>query len=130
MSFKLVICTGFLIVSRLLYRYGTVNKKIVTIKEKQIHNQILTHENEVYNIITNFENMSNYPLWHTFNTGETIEITYYGVRLPMFGIYPNIYKIHNERWLRELRERQSESQKEAHVRIQRRINEIAKNDKK
>ncbi len=95
---------------RFLYRYGTINKKIVTIKEKQINNQILTHENEIYNVVTNFENMFCYPLWCKFNSGETIEITYYGVKFPLLGIYQNVYKIDNERWTRELQKRQKHMQ--------------------
>jgi hypothetical protein len=98
-----------------LYKYGTMNKKIVTIKYKDhAKNMITTINNDKYNVITTLSRMHYYPIMYTFEENETIEIKYFGLNIPKFDIYPKVYEIYNARWEDELKKWHSKTPEEKH----------------
>src|SRR5690348_2135828 len=82
-----------------LYFYNKPHTKVIKIKEKNnILQRIKTYDNEIYNVVTPLSRISCYPPWWIIEGiyfNDDTEITYYGINMPIFGFYPNIYEVCN-----------------------------------
>ena len=81
------------------YALGTVEKKFITIDKKYKFNRngftefmIIDNNGKHYNVNNSlwYWKWNSIEEWNKLETNKEIIVKYYGVRIPLFGIFPNI----------------------------------------
>jgi hypothetical protein len=81
------------------YTYGTVQNKIIVIKKKYKFSRngltefmIIDNNNKHYNVNNSFWfwKWDSVEDWNNLETNQQLIIKYYGYRIPVLGIFPNI----------------------------------------
>ena len=87
-----------------LYAYGTKSTNEIYVNNKYMYTQngftefmIIDNSGKHYNVNNSFWywKWNSIEDWNNINSGDTLNIKYYGYRIPLFGIFPNIVHIQN-----------------------------------
>lgn len=87
-----------------LYAYGTSSVEDITIvnKYKMVNNgstRFMIHDEKGrhYNVNNSFWywKWDSVEDWSKMNKGDRIKVKYYGIRSPLFGLFPNIVRSYN-----------------------------------
>jgi hypothetical protein len=98
----LVGLVGLTIGGHACYTYYTKQTKTITIdkKYKFVRNgmtefMVVDYENKHYNVNNSiwFWKWDSIEDWNNIKTGETLNVKYYGYRIPILGVFPNIVKV-------------------------------------
>lgn len=91
---------GLFLTPNMLYTYSTKETKIITIKNKYMYTNnaftkfmVIDSENNhfcVNNTIW-FWKWDSIEDWNNIELNKQIKINYYGYRIPVFGMFPNVY---------------------------------------
>lgn len=92
---------GLFIASHLIYVVSTRNKNEIIIKNKYNFTRngftefmIIDNNGKHYNVNNSFWfwKWDSIEDWNNMEINQKININYYGIRIPLFGIFPNIFK--------------------------------------
>ena len=81
------------------YAYGTQSKNQICVNKTYMYTQngctefmIIDQNGKHYNINNSFWywKWNSIEDWHNINTGDVLNVKYYGFRIPLFGVFPNI----------------------------------------
>lgn len=81
------------------YTYSTMKKIDIVIKQKYIFTKngfsefmIIDHNNKHYNVTNSiwFWKWNSIEDWNNLELNESTNIIYYGIRIPIFGVFPNV----------------------------------------
>lgn len=84
----------------MIYTYSTKENRIITVKNKYLYTNngytkfmLIDSENNHYCVNNTlwFWKWNSIEDWNTIEINKPIKINYYGYRIPVFGIFPNIY---------------------------------------
>lgn len=90
----------------LCYAYGTQQTDIIHIKHSYMYTQnggtefmVIDKNGKHYNVNNSFWywKWNSIEDWHNIKIGDTISVKYYGYRIPLFGMFPNIVYSRNIR---------------------------------
>jgi hypothetical protein len=82
-----------------VYAFGTSETKFIKIKQKYTFDRngftefmIIDENNKHYNVNNSiwYWKWNSIEDWHNLETSKEISIKYYGWRVPLFGLFPNI----------------------------------------
>ncbi len=88
--------------SHAIYSYSTKDNKVITVVEKYkfVRNgntefMIVDNMGRHYNVNNSlwFWKWNSIEDWTKLNTNQNIIIHYYGYRIPVLGIFPNVYRV-------------------------------------
>ena len=91
-------------VSHLLYAYCTKDSKIITVKQKYTFDRhgftefmIIDDNYNHYNVNNSFwyNKWNSIEDWNKIETNKNIQITYYGWRIPVLGLFPNVIRYYD-----------------------------------
>ena len=89
------------ILGHFCYTFGTTHTKNIEIQDKYTYDRngftefmVIDENGKHYNVNNSFWywKWNSIEDWNKIKTKQIIPITYYGFRIPMFGIFPNIVK--------------------------------------
>jgi hypothetical protein len=87
------------------YSYGTKNVATIEIEKTYIYTKngfsdfmVIDKMGKHYNVGNNFWfwKWDSIEDWNRLNKNDKIDVKYYGYRIPLLGIFPNIYEIKNQ----------------------------------
>jgi hypothetical protein len=92
---------GIIFGSHACYAIGTKNQKTIRVKDKYVFTRngfsefmVIDHHNEHYNVNNSlwYWKWDSIEDWNHIAKNKLISIHYYGWRIPILGIFPNIYQ--------------------------------------
>jgi hypothetical protein len=95
---------GSAISSHAIYSYGTYNVDTIQIDKKYTYTKnantefmIIDIKGRHYSVNNNFWywKWNSIEDWHKYKEKDSVEIKYYGYRIPLLGFFPNIIHINN-----------------------------------
>ncbi len=96
--FKIGFCANILL-GHCIYVSTTEKKELITVEKKYTMDRqgftdfmIIDNKGRHFNVSNSFWywKWNSIEDWHKINTCDTLFIKYYGYRIPVFGIFPNI----------------------------------------
>lgn len=102
---SIITCVGLILMGiHFTYTLGTTQAKTIQVYKKYTFTRngftefmIIDKDGEHYNVSNSiwYWKWNSIEDWHKIDTTANFTITYYGWRLPLFGIFPNIVKSSN-----------------------------------
>lgn len=92
------------------YTYGTLENKVIKVEKKYKFTRngftefmIVDSKGKHYNVNNSFWlwKWDSIEDWNSIETNKPIVVKYYGVRIPLFGIFPNIICSNQEKMLKK-----------------------------
>jgi len=92
---------GTIITSHISYAYITKNEKTLIVDKKYQFTRngftefmIVDRENNHYNINNSiwYWKFNSIEDWNAIKTNQKINVCYYGFRIPILGLFPNVYR--------------------------------------
>ena len=99
-----IVLTTTASVSHLLYAYCTKDSKIINVKQKYKFDRhgftefiIIDDNNNHYNVNNSiwYNKWNSIEDWNKIETNKNIQITYYGWRIPVLGLFPNVIRYYD-----------------------------------
>ena len=81
------------------YAYGTQKTSVIHINRSYMYTQnggtefmVIDHNGKHYNVNNSFWywKWNSIEDWHNIKTGDVLNVKYYGLRIPLLGVFPNI----------------------------------------
>lgn len=102
---------GFSTLFHMYYTYGTLENKVIKVEKKYKFTRngftefmIIDSKGVHYNVNNSFWlwKWDSIEDWNSIETNKPIVVTYYGIRIPLFGIFPNIINSNQKKMLKSI----------------------------